>query len=498
MRLGQIRIGSAAGVVAGALMFFAGAACLFIPKIGIEADEVLFVPPVYHYAAVGSVKIGRHQLPTMLMSYVGADKTWLLAAIIKAIPPSTWSLRLPAVLIGILSLWLLFATVRRLANDRVAAALVCLLATDPMFLLSTTMDWGPVALTHLFFIAALYFAAREKPMIFLASISLGLAFWDKGTAVWTLPGLFLCMLVFFPGVVRAHASLVNVAKALAGFAIGAWPFLRYNMLTHWATFRDNARFSTDGMPDKLRVMGVTLNGQGMFDWLVLGGTPLWYTLAPVGIAAAVILLFNRRVAPIGPLAHFALFTGLFTWISMLSAASGGTSIHHTILVWPWLPLFALCVLGYALNGKQFGIAVAAMAISNIVMIGLYAERARDYGPGPHWSDASFELPALIQSVPADRKIATIDWGIDLPAIFLTGGSRRIEDRTFLDTSSPDFVAEATGTQFLTRVAEEEVKTGNNAKFDAAIGKLGLVRRVDRVISDRHGRPFYVSFHCERP
>jgi hypothetical protein len=139
-----------------------------------------------------------------------------------------------------------------------------------------------------------------------------------------------------------------------------------------------------------------------------------------------------------------------------------------------------------------------MAISNIVMIGLYAERARDYGPGPHWSDASFELPALIQSVPADRKIATIDWGIDLPAIFLTGGSRRIEDRTFLDTSSPDFVAEATGTQFLTRVAEEEVKTGNNAKFDAAIGKLGLVRRVDRVISDRHGRPFYVSFHCERP
>ncbi len=41
-----------------------------------------------------------------------------------------------------LSLWLVFVAARRLTNDRVAAALVCLLASDPMFLLCTTMLTG--------------------------------------------------------------------------------------------------------------------------------------------------------------------------------------------------------------------------------------------------------------------------------------------------------------------------------------------------------------------
>ncbi len=96
MRLAQTRIGPAIPLVVAALAFFAGAACVFIPGIGIEADEVLFVPPVYHYAAMGSIKVGRHQLPAMLMTYVGADKTYLFTAIIKAIQPSVWSLRIPA------------------------------------------------------------------------------------------------------------------------------------------------------------------------------------------------------------------------------------------------------------------------------------------------------------------------------------------------------------------------------------------------------------------
>ena len=127
-----------------AIGFFMAASGIFISGIGIYEDEVLFAPTLYHpQESLSPLKILGHFFPTMLMSYVGADKVYLYGAILKGFAPSVWSLRVPVVLMGVLTLWLLFVAVRRLTNDYLAAALACLLATDPLFLLTTTLDWGP-------------------------------------------------------------------------------------------------------------------------------------------------------------------------------------------------------------------------------------------------------------------------------------------------------------------------------------------------------------------
>jgi hypothetical protein len=475
-----------------ALMFFALSAAVFIPAIGIREDEVFFAPTMFHpEKSAYSVKIGHSYFPDMLNSYVGADKSYLYKPILKRIRPSAWTLRVPVVLIGVINLWLLFVAVRRFTNEYVAAALACVIATDPLFMLTTALDWGPVAVQHLCFAVVLACLTRPRPLIMAGFAAMGVALWDKGTAIWTLAALAVSAAVFLPDKIRQHLTLRNLGIAVAGFVLGNFPFLIFNLTHHWATLGENAVFSTEGIVDKVRGMYAVLDGRGAFDWLVRGGTPNWYTLTPYAIAAAAILLFRRRVAPVRAAALLALFTGFLTWLAMLFVKNGGASLHHVILVWPWPHLFMICVLGFAFRKPVFLGIVAALLLSNVVMTGLYAQRAYVFGPDQGWSDATFGLRAVLSR---NREFITLDWGIRDTGIFLTRGRIPIEDRTFSGLTDDD-LRDIDKKQFLTHVNGEEVIAGNNARFEAAIHKAGFVPIVDRVLSDRRGRPLIVSLHC---
>lgn len=480
-----------------AIQLFIVVACIFIPAIGTEDDELLFVPPAYWPGiAVGSVGFFGRRIPTMLMTYVGADKTLLYSALLHHLPPSVWLLRLPPVFIGALTLWVLFLTVRRLTDEWIALALVCLLATDVTFLFTTTFDWGPVAIQHLFVAVAFWLFARPKPMIFLGAAALGLAFWDKGTAIWTIGAFAVSGAVFLRREILARVNRVNLLKAAAGAALGALPILRFNLRSHWATFTENAGFTTEAFGQKLQIMWLTLKGTGMFGFMVRGDSPSWHSLLPWFLLLAVPAAFLPKVRPVRPLALFSLATGFIIWAGMLFVHAGGTSVHHTILVWPWPVLFAVCALGYgfgkSLAGRAvFAALVVAVVVSNLALIGLYADDAWEAGPTPRWSDANLMLP---KDYPNRKHILVLDWGIYNVAVYRSRGQAPIDDRTFTGLK-PDDVQEIAGTEFLDHVDSAEVIAGNNARFDAAIQKLGLEKIIDSTIPDSRGNPFLLVFHC---
>jgi hypothetical protein len=482
----------AVGAVLCAIVFFTVSAGIFISGIGIYEDEVLFAPALYHpQESLGPLKFAGHFFPTMLLSYVGADKAYLYWAILKGVAPSAWSLRVPVVLMGVLTVWLLFVAVRRLTNDYVAAALACLLATDPLFLLTTTLDWGPVAVQHLLFAAAFACLARPEPRIFLGFMAQGAALWDKGTAAWTIVAMAVSAAAFLPAQLRAHLTARNLARAMLGFTLGALPLLIFNISHHGATFSENATFSATDLGEKIAGMYDALNGRSMFSRL-FGAPSSWMTLAPFAFAAALILWFRRDAAPVRPVASFALFTGLLTWLGMLFMKAGGEA-HHVALVWPWPHLFLMCVLGFAFRKRIFFAIATALILSNIAMVGLYAKRMYQFGPQQEWSKATFALPAIL---PENRKIVTLDWGIRLTGTFLTAGKVRFEERAF-DGLREEDLPDLERTQFLAHAAGVEEFAGNNARFEAAIHKAGYLRVVDRVLSDRRGRPVIVSFHVAR-
>ncbi len=475
-----------------AIVFFIASASIFISGVGIYEDEVLFAPAIYHpQESLSPLKLLGHFFPTMLLSYLGADKAYLYGLILKGFAPSAWSLRLPVVFMGVVTLWLLFLAMRQFTNDYLAAALACLLATDPLFLLTTTLDWGPVAVQHLLFAVALVCLARPQPRIFLAFLALGAALWDKGTAAWTIVAMAVSAAAFLPTHLRAHITWRNLAWALLGFSLGALPLLIFNISHQGATFFENAAFSTGDLGQKITGMYDGLNGRGML-WRLFGVTSKWTTLVPAAFAAALIFLFRRDVAPIRPVALFALFTSLLTWFGMLFMRNGGEA-HHVVLLWPWPHLFVICVLGFAFPKRIFLAIASVLILSNVTMVGLYALRMYQFGPREEWSKATFALPGIL---PDNRKIITLDWGIRFTGTFLTQGKVRFEDREF-DGLRKEDVPDLERSQFLTHALGAEEFAGTNARFDAAIHKAGYLRVVDHILSDRRGRPVIISFHVTR-
>src|SRR5690242_21940673 len=89
----------------------------------------------------------------MLLSYLGAAKTWLFWPIVRSFAASYHSIRIPVLIIGALTVVLFVLLVETAHSRRAAWIGGILLATDPSFLLTTCFDWGPVALQHLFLVA---------------------------------------------------------------------------------------------------------------------------------------------------------------------------------------------------------------------------------------------------------------------------------------------------------------------------------------------------------
>ena len=103
-----------------------------------------------------------------------------------------------------------------------------LLATDAVFLLTTTMDWGPNALQHLLLVGALFllvrsYQGRRLGDIVAAMFLLGLAVWNKAIFLWILVGLLLALFVHRREV-RKIANRRAVAAAAGGLFLGAAPF----------------------------------------------------------------------------------------------------------------------------------------------------------------------------------------------------------------------------------------------------------------------------------
>ena len=102
-----------------------------------------------------SVKILGHRIPVMLISYLGALKSWVYAPIFRFWKPSAVSVRVPVILAAGLTVWLFWSLLRRIAGSRAASVGCVLLASDTLFLITSCFDWGPVVLQHLLLVSAL-------------------------------------------------------------------------------------------------------------------------------------------------------------------------------------------------------------------------------------------------------------------------------------------------------------------------------------------------------
>src|SRR5260370_10371217 len=217
------------------LLFIAPGWCL-LPYPGLHNDELLFAAPQFHLpaAALFEVTIFHHSVPLMFLTYLGALKAWLYAPVLALFEPSYVSVRLPVLLLGGFTVWLVIRVLEWMHGRRAAWIGGLLLATDPMFILTTCFDWGPVALQHFWLVAGLLlvlkFAVSTNPLaLFCGFGCFGLGMWDKALFIWVLGGVVVSAVGVFHREVWVRLSLGHIGLAPPAFLVVPPPPLAFTL-----------------------------------------------------------------------------------------------------------------------------------------------------------------------------------------------------------------------------------------------------------------------------
>jgi hypothetical protein len=129
---------------------------------------------------------------------------------------------------------------------------------------------------------------------------------------------------------------------------------------------------------------------------------------------------------------FCLVVLVGAWLQMALTANAGASVHHTILLWP-LPQ-AIVAISLAAAARRLGragipvtgVVVAALMVSNALVLNEYFANLYRSGPLVGWTRAILPLSAYLKNTPA-RHVFPADWGILEPLRFLNAGKLPLEN-----------------------------------------------------------------------
>jgi len=529
---------AASVILTVAVLLFTLLGFVLIPLAGIQDDEALFTVPLF---AGGyppfSLNIFGHHPPLMVFAYTGALKTYFFWPIFKLFAPSPYSLRIPVLLAGSITILGLYYFARKIAGPRAALFAALLLASDPTFLLSNTFDWGPVALQHLLLVAGLCLIVSGN--LLTACFVFGLALWEKSVFVWSIAGLIAGGLVAYGPAIRGalfregRLDKRRLAYAALAFVIGASPLIAYNIKSGNQTVHTAAHFSLQHLPLKAEELGLALNGDGLFRFLAAEAwesNPKDVDSLPANIAesihdlsgdhrsswfayAAALALLAAPLwwrTPFQKPALFAMVFSAATFACMAVTRDAGEAIHHTVLLWPMPQLFVGVVLtAMPLTGAPWrwlpGMLASLLVLSNLLVINQYIFQLDQYGADGGFTDASYPLSAQLP-IAAGDKIYVMDWGLTETLTFLHRGKLSL-----LPAADPFFTAAPDADErqmiakllsdphglFLGHVPEREVFTGVHQRLDAAALAAGYRKQMLQVVSDSNGRPVFEIFRFQK-
>jgi len=505
-------------------LIFALLSLALLPHLGIQDDEVFFSYPIYNGAGIAAnLRFAGHTIPLMDLSYFGALKTWLYYAIFSLAPPSRWSVRLPMVIAGVATIWLTWEWVRDLAGQRAAAFTVALLATDSIFILTNTFDWGPVALQHVLLVGGLFsmqlwFRRGARCWLALAFFLWGAGLWDKALMIWDLGGLAVAAVCVYPRESWRALRLKTAGVAVAALAAGALPLIVYNIVRHGETAASNTRLSLTSVPQKLDELLEVFRGDVLFDYMVASAPgpilqkPSTFTervsialndqpgpqssrpFVPALVLAGIAWLFLLRRRE-GRILAFLAIASAVAWLQMAANTGTGGGAHHVILIWP----FPCAFIGIALAGaserlpKYGGWVIAALVLwfsaASILNTNTYLAKIIRNGAPIAWTDASERLAGAVSHYRGDP-IAIVDWGYINVLRMFYGGELQLVPINEATPAQIAAVVPRPNTVFIQHTDDHEIFPGVNERLRAIAAGLGYTEQILRIVHDDEGRAVF--------
>lgn len=520
----------------GVALAFVAIGMLFVPRLGIEADEALITNGIYdHGDPWYSWKFADVELPIMLISYLGALKAWFYNGVFLFAAPRPIILRLPMLLMAAGTLWLFFELLDRTLSRRAAWIGTMLLATDTSYLLLNTADYGPVTLQFVFKLAALVLLVRfhktgSRRDLAYAFFLLGLGLWDKAVFAWVLFGLAAAALAVFPREVRKHLSPANIAVAGVTMLAGALPLVIYNIDRPLETLRSNAHLEQTSVMAKAVLVRGTMDGSVMFGFLTAvepgpqpGQPNHWYqslslaasrwtghprrnVMLVAAIAAVLsLLIFWKRLwnSPARAPVLFGLIACAGTWLPMVLTAGAGRAAQHVILLWPFHLIPIAAVLAQIPSRVIPAIVTALLCGSNLAVTNQYYADLIVNGPALRWTDAMDPLHRYLTDLHA-RRIVAADWGFIETMNLLSEGELPMYYVPYADagtSQSADQAASALlrdpASIFVAHAQGLAIHPKERAALEDLARREQYQEEILTTVQDRNGRPTFDVFRFRK-
>jgi hypothetical protein len=505
---------------------------VLIPYDGIYDDEVIFTNPLYLPSAKAfGIGLFHRQVDLMVLSYLGTLKTLVYIPVLAAFGNNIWSLRLPMVLLGALTILLFYALTRRAVGPGAAILAACLLATDVSFLLTNTMDWGPVAIEHFLLVTGCFFLVKFAQQsrllfLFLGFFLFGLALWNKAIFIWALTGLTCATITVFLREIRKFLRPATVAIAMLAFLLGALPLVVYNVRSPNSTAGSNVHIETDKFAAKWGIERSTLDGSGLFGFLfgledaekpklpksLHGRAATWIAERTWRLSGPIrrnALLFYTYLLALLLVpwwwkyraARFSLVFMAVAWLAMAVTREAGGSVHHTVLLWPFPQLFLATALS-AVPWRRIAVVLTSCLIAiNLLMVNQAVADAERYGAPRNFSDASYGLSRELAAIHPPL-VFTLDWGmVDMLAFTQHGRLHLQTAEAPFKTDSPnqdqrreiEWIFSIHDAVFVDHVVGMENWPEVRPNLDREAAAHGLRKEILRIVSDSNQRPVFEIF-----
>jgi len=516
-----------------AVGFFLFAGTLMLPLLGLEYDEVLFVRPlVSREGALWYADIFKRQVPLMLMTYVGALKTWLFAPLFHIFGYRVSTVRVPTLIGAAITLLLLGELIGRIAGRRAGLIAIGLLATDAVFLTTAVFDWGPVVLQNLLLVSGLlcvvvWLGRPSRWLLFASALIFGLALWDKAIFVWNLTGMAVAAMVLQGAGIRRVLGPRDAAMLMLGLTMGAFPLVYANAAHQGQIVAETAHFSAAEIPKKAEYLALALEGgitAGAFiDWRypIADHVPRrfveishWFAgrldrqfssgrfwLFIVSIPLGIFCATGRRRRWI---VFFALSAAI-AWMQIAITINAGGSFHHSVLIWPFV--YAAVAIACAEVARRLGrfetvvliVVMTCFAARGIAQINFTYSSLASFSPITSWTNADASLAGYLEQN-GIHTVATPDWGIATPLMFRSRGKISVNEIAVDDFGSIESNLTASkgksDSAIVLHTDSRQIFPNVNGVIKESLSRHNLTWHVLGEVSDSHGIPTFQVLQVE--
>lgn len=490
-------------------------------------EAARFVLGSGHPASAHSYQLFGHVLPTMLNTYTGPVKAYVLAAGFSLFGVSLPVLRATSATVGLLGVVALYFLVRGEFGRMAGAAAALLAASDLSLVLGVRCDFGPVDFAFFARVASIFFLLSwhrnraRTALLFAGSLLLGLGLSYKFDFLGTIAAVAIGGALFYGRGLRLRIR--EAAAAAGGFLLGAWPVLLYNLITGGNTLARGRALALEAAHEgffqsvahRFEILEKLLGGaigEFFLGERFQGLSPFGGSLLPRAVAILPLLLclvfflpaLKTWRRPLGFL--LTVFALLLLAIAAVPMTLGP---HHSFSLYPFPHLFfgvALAALWRAGTGAARGLGRALrllaaagfslLFVSNLLLAQTFHERLASRGGAWYWSESIYDLSAALERDYPGQTAELLDWGFEQPLIILGKDRFRLDPVFWRIQQDPDpgpWLADLLHQPdriFVRRAPRFAFDRKIHERFDAAVLRQRDLAVEEREFFQRDGQPSF--------